>query len=193
MVFSTRFCSFITFVNMRHNLTSVKNLLTLIDWTYYNYCNVKPTTKNNSIKTNYGSSSNSSTNLQYICLRTNVMQHNLQKNKNIMEGYNCLIENVLSSWRNLDIVSHATISGGRLFHNRAPATANNRSPTVCWILRLADIELIGEWWPQTSSRLDGMSDKCSLIMYGWKFLTFMPLRSRHNCSTVYYSAVSRNV
>jgi len=36
--------------------------------------------------------------------------------------------NVLSSRWNRDSVSHATISGVRLFHSRAPATANDRSP-----------------------------------------------------------------
>ena len=47
-----------------------------------------------------------------------------------MEGYDCLSRNVLSPRRNHDSVSDATISGGRLLHNRAPATANDRSPTV---------------------------------------------------------------
>jgi len=45
--------------------------------------------------------------------------------------YDCRNKNVLSSRRNRGTyVSHAIMSGGRLFHSRAPAIAKVRSPTV---------------------------------------------------------------
>jgi len=53
-------------------------------------------------------------------------------------------------------VAHTTMSGGRLFHSRAPATAKVRSPTVAhcdW--------RTSSWWVSDDRRrrLEGMSDK----------------------------------
>jgi len=52
-------------------------------------------------------------------------------------------------------VSHATMSAGKLFHNRAPVVAKARSPTVAhcdW--------RTSSWWAGDDyrHRLDGMSD-----------------------------------
>jgi len=71
-------------------------------------------------------------------------------------GYECLNKNVSSSRWNHDSVLHTTTSGGRLFHNRAPATANDRFPTVkhCdW--RTSSLSVSDD----RRRRLDGMSDK----------------------------------
>jgi len=56
-------------------------------------------------------------------------------------------------------VSHATMSAGKLFHNRAPAVAKARSPTVAhcdW--------RTSSWWVSDDCRhrLDGMSDTLQL-------------------------------